>query len=250
MVALLLAAVVLSGCGTSAPAQAEPGAQTDILPTPVPIPTGEPRPPTPTPPPAPGSEQSVAAANALMSADFGNQSLENWNVVDTTDLIQSPSIWEINGGRLAQVSDGDGIPSMYGTAMVTGQADWTDYQVSAAAYNTGNDEFGLVARSGEQGMYIFRIVPSSSGSENVLSRYDTATGYFTDIAKTEGPALEEGRWYVLSVTVKGDSLQASIDGQPVVKGSDTTLTQGAAGVYGFAQGNLQFDNFTVQAASN
>ena len=249
LAALLLATIVLSGCGANPAAQAEQSTTTDILPTPVPIPTGLPQPPTPTPPPAPTSPPSLASANTLLTNDFNTQTdLSGWSVIDASDLIQQPSIWSISGGHLLQVSDGDGIASLYATALVTGQPDWTNYSVSAAAFDTGNDEFGLVVRANDQGYYVFRLLPAvNSAPKYILSRYDAKAVAFTDIAKTASTGFKTRRWYQLRVTVQGDTIQGFVDGQPVIEAHDTTFTQGRTGVYGYAQGDLQFDNFSVQA---
>ena len=58
-----------------------------------------------------------------------------------------------------------------------------------------------------------------------------------------------GERYRAGLRVRGDKLEASVDGQPILTASDATLASGQAGVYGFANGGLTFDNFTVQALS-
>lgn len=248
LAALVLATIILSGCGANPAAQAEQGTTTDIIPTPVPIPTGLPQPPTPTPPPAPTSGPSLAAANTLLTNDFNTQTdLSAWSVVDAADVIQHPSIWSITNGQLAQVSDGDGIPSMYATALVTGQPNWANYRVSASAYSTGNDELGLVFRANDHGYYVLRVLPAAAnGPKYMLSRYDAQAVQFTNIATADGAGFQNSRWYQLSVNVQGTTIQGFVDGQPVIRAQDATFPQGRAGVYGYAQGNLLFDNFSVQ----
>jgi hypothetical protein len=248
--ALLIIVVVLTGCGVNAPAQAEPGRTTDILPTPQPMPESR-QPPTPTPPAAPTAGPGIAGAQTLLRTDFSNDAdIANWKVVDGYDALSGPSIWKITGGRLEQVSDPDGSPGQYQTALITGNASWKDYQVSVNAFNTGNDEIGLAFRANKQGYYVFRLLPSASSTANYLiSRFDASAVTFTKIAQAKGKGFETDRWYQLSVKVQGDHIQAFVDGQPVLEAHDSTLAQGGAGVYGFAQGNLTFDNFSVQALS-
>lgn len=251
VVALFSAAMLLSSCGTDGAAQAEQAPPPeDIIPDPPPMPTGEPRAPTPTPPPAPSAETSLADASAtLATTDFeGTTDLSTWEVVDGTDLVREPSIWEIQDGRLSQISDGDGIPSMYPTALVTGETDWSNYVVTSAVYATGNDEVGLVVRANDTGYYVFRLLPATSGGPTrILSRYDAAAVDYEDLATSDGDGYELERWYTLQVAVQGDQIRAFVDGELVLETSDATLKQGRAGVYGFALGDLQFDNFTVQA---
>jgi hypothetical protein len=139
---------------------------------------------------------------------------------------------------------------MYPTALLTGDKNWTDYTVSIAAYTTGNDEIGVVARADDQGYYVFRLLPApGSQPRRVLSRYDAAAQKYTTIATADGPGFEAGRWYTLSLRAQGDRLQAFVDGQPALEARDATLTRGRAGVYGYAQGDLEFDNLAVQALS-
>jgi hypothetical protein len=247
---LIVAVAALAGCGAQPQAQADPGRPSDVLPTPVPIPTTPPPPPTATPVPAPGAQANVASTQSLLSAQFDEASsdLSAWQVIDSTDLVQQPSIWQVSNGRLTQVSDGEGTPGMFATSLVTGDTAWTDYEVRAAAYANGNDELGVVARANDQGYYVFRMLPATAnGTKQILSRYDAASQSFVDIAKADGPGFEEGRWYELSVRVQGDQIQAFIGGQQVIDARDATLASGRAGVYGYAQGKLQFDNLNVQA---
>jgi predicted small secreted protein len=262
---LLLGALALAGCGVNTPAQAqpgaasdiqpsaqaEPGAITDILPTPPPMPTGAPLPPTPTPLPAPATGPQTAGTATLAQADFnGTADLKGWTVVDAPDDLSGLSVWKIDSGTLKQVSDSDGIPGMYQTALLTGDASWSDYAVSVAGYNGGNDEMGVVARAGDKGYYVFRVLPApSAGPRWVLSRFDAAKREFTMIASANGAGFAPKRWYTLSLRVQGDHLQAFVDGQPAIDAHDATLATGRAGVYGFAEGDLAFDNFTVQALS-
>lgn len=273
---LLLSALILAGCGVNTPAQAEPAAPaqagpaapaqaeptasglaerptiTDILPNPPPMPTGAPVQPSPTPPRPPATALQIAGAGTpLAQADFeGPVDLHTWTVEDASDTLSSSSIWAIKGGRLEQISDGDGAPGMYATALLTGDQSWADYIVSIAAYTTGNDEMGVTARANQKGYYVFRLLPAAgSQPTRVLSRYDVQTKQFSTIATATGPGFEAGRWYTLSLRVQGDQLQAFVDGQPALEARDATFARGRVGVYGYAQGGLTFDNLTVQALS-
>lgn len=251
VVALFSAAVLLSSCGTDPAAQAEQAPPPeDIIPDPPPMPTGAPREPTPAPPPAPSAEVGLAeASTTLASTDFeGTTDLSTWEVIDGTDVVPEPSIWEVQDGRLSQISDGYGIPAMFPTALVTGEADWSNYVVTSAVYATGNDEVGLVVRASDEGYYVFRMLPATSGGPTrILSRYDAAAVDYENLATSDGDGYELERWYTLQVAVQGDQIRAFVDGELVIETTDATLTQGRAGVYGYALGDLQFDNFAVQA---
>jgi hypothetical protein len=246
--ALLLSSVALAACGTWQ-AQAQPGDQGIVLPTPPPMPTSAPLPPTATPPPAPGSGPSVAAVGTLAQSDFSNSGeLGQWRVLDSAADVRAPSVWSVEDGRLLQVSDADGLPSNYYTALVRGDASWRNYTVAGSFYSTGNDAVGLVLRASDSGYYAF-IWDSLSPTAGILSflRFDPQTSQFARIARVDGPPLELRRWYQLTAIAQGDRFTFSIDGKPVLEANDSALTSGGAGVLGKAQGSLAVDNFRVQA---
>jgi len=246
---LLAATVLLSGCGTQPAAQAEPGQVGQILPTPPPMPTEPARVPTATPAEAPADSPQLAGTGpTLFQSDFASaSSLPSWQVIDSYDALRVPSVWDIEAGRLAQVSDGEGSTANYQTALVTGEPTWTNYQVNVSAYNTGNDEIGVVFRANDQGYYVFRLRPGDGAGRQAISRYDAKAMEYTEIAQADAAGFDQNTWYRITVRVSGAQIQAYVNGQLTLEASDATLTEGRAGVYGFAQGDLLFDNFAVQA---
>ena len=248
LVVLLLGALALGGCGANPAAQAQPAPQAGIvLPTPPPMPTSPPQPPTPTIPPAPAAAQPAASAT-LLSADFSSDAdLGRWSVIDAADALPGPSVWKVRDGRLIPYSDAQDLPALYTTALVTGDPAWRDYSVSVAAYATNNDELGVVARASGAGYYVFKLFPKSQQPGMALLRYDAARGSYSVLASAEGGGFVLERWYSLRLTVQGQELKASVDGREVLTAHDATLTQGRAGVAGYAAGSLEFDNLTVLA---
>lgn len=255
-VAALAGSLFLAACGvantgagpiTAPAAQVEATSTQVVLPEPPPMPTDEPRQPTPTPPAAPVAP-SLAGANVLVSEAFdGDTNLDTWQVLDTIEPLEGPSIWQVSNGHLLQVSAFNDSPMQSPSAMVTGDAAWTNYSVNAAAYNSGNDQFGLVARASSAGFYMFSLRQEGAQPALVLERYDAANGTFTPLASADQGGFELKRWYQLRLQVQGDTLTAFVDGSPVLSAKDTTFTQGQAGVAGFAMGELEFDNFSVEA---
>lgn len=245
--AILGATLTLIGCSADPQAQAQPATIDDILPTPLPMPTAIPQ-TDPIIPPAPEESAQLANASTVFQTDFA-QSFDpsQWQVIDAAEVLRAPSVWEAHDGRLMQQGDSDGIPSMYATALVTGEAEWSDYEVSVAAYPTNNDEIGVVARASDEGYYVFRMLPTTSEQPAyVLSRYSAKDGIFEDLVTSDGVGFEASQWYTLRIRVQENTIQAFVDDQLVVETQDTTLTNGQAGVYGYAQGGLQFDNFVIQ----
>ncbi|MEM8534759.1 MAG: family 16 glycoside hydrolase [Chloroflexota bacterium] len=244
---ILGATLTLIGCSADPEVQARPATIDDILPTPLPMPTAIPQ-ADPVIPPAPEESAQLANASTVFQTDFA-QVLDSsqWQVIDSAEVLRAPSIWETRDGRLMQQGDSDGIPSMYATALVTGEAAWSDYDISVAAYPTNNDEIGVVARASDEGYYVFRVLPTTSEQfAYVLSRYNAQDASFEDLASSDGIGFEPNQWYTLRIRVQGDTIQAFLDDQLVVETQDTILTNGQAGVYGYAQGGLQFDNFVIQ----
>ncbi len=245
---LLSSALALGGCGTNPPAQAEPAPGGIVLPTPPPMPTSPPRIPTPTAPPAPAPALRAPTGATLLTADFDTDTdLRAWTVIDGADPIPGPSIWKVQYGHLLQVSDANDAPGLYPTALVSGDLTWRDYRVSVAGYVTQNEEVGVVARANDAGYYVFKLLPATLKPGMVLARYDAATQAVTTLASADGGGFTPRRWYALRLEVRGDQLQAYVNDQPVLSARDATLATGRAGVYGYAEGGLEFDHLTVQA---
>jgi hypothetical protein len=245
--ALLLSSVALASCGVQPAVQAEPApAAAPILHTPPPMPTDPPRAPTPTPPPPPAA--AGPAATTLLAADFGPATdLTQWSVRDAADALPGPSLWQTQNGHLIPASDANTLPGLYASALVTGDPQWQDYQVQVAAYASANDELGLVARATAQGYYVFKLLPQGRTPALVLARYSESNHEFTPLASAQSGGFAERRWYTLRLVVQGTQLTAYVDGQAVLTAQDTTYARGQAGVTGYPEGGLEFDNFAVQA---
>ena len=243
----LLGALALTGCGANPAAQAEPAPPSGIvLPTPPPMPTSLPEPPTPTAPPAPAAVVPSGGAT-LLSADFTSSDLGRWTVIDAAIALPGPSVWKVQNGRLIPYSDAQDLPSLYTTALVSGDPSWRDYRVSAAAYVSNNDEVGVVARASAAGYYVFKLFPAGQKPGMALLRYDAKREAFSELASAEAGGFAPRRWTTLRLTVQGQVLTASVDGREVLSARDATLASGRAGVAGYAESGLEFDNLTVLA---
>jgi pectate lyase len=244
----LLGALALASCGANPPAQAEPAPPGGIvLPTPPPMPTSLPQPPTPTPPPAPAAAPVPAAGATLLAADFASPDLGKWHVIDAGVALPGPSVWKVQNGHLIPYSDAQDLPSLYSTALVGGDPSWRDYSVSAAAYASNNDELGVVARASAAGYYVFKLFPAGQKPGMALLRYDAKRGTFSILASAEAGGFAPRKWTTLRLTVQGQVLTASVDGREVLSARDATLASGRAGVAGYAESGLEFDNLTVLA---
>lgn len=247
---LMLASGIIASCGTNPSAQAEQThASNIVLPTPPPMPTSLPVTPTPTPPPAPTQPIAVASAKLFSSAFDPGASLSGWTVIDMADALPGPSIWEIHDGYLTPASDASGVGGQYGTALIANNNLWSDYSVTVATYNIDNDEFGVIARANDQGFYLFELIPANNSTSAMIARYDAAKGLLRPLANTQIAKVTERQWLTLRIQVQGGQITGLLNGQTILQASDTTLSTGSAGVYGYAVGRLNFDNFLVQSAS-
>lgn len=242
--AILLLSVVLSACGT--PTTAQSGTLNE-LPTAPPAPTYPPA-AKPSIPPAPATTLPKAGVSALVVDQFDG-TLDTWQVLDLRVLPGSElSTWKVTEGRVDQVTGPDGMNASTPTALLIGDTTWTNYRVQAMAYARGNSIMGLVGRNSDKGMYMLVVRPADSqgGSQITIQRYDAATETFTNLAKADGGGAEKNQWYALELAFQGNSITALINGQEVLQTTDATYSAGRAGVYGYAEGELSFDNFSVQ----
>jgi hypothetical protein len=238
-------ALWLTACGSGRTATAEEEPPVDVIPDAPPLPTFPPLPPTATPAAAP--TRIEARTDALLSTDFSTaNSMADWTIIDGSDLLAAPSTWLIADGVMRQAGDLDQINADYLTAAVTGDPAWTDYQVKVAAYSSGNDEMGVVARASADGYYVFRVRNAERGANQLaILRYDAADVSFVELAVVSGGGFTPGQWHELAISVVGDQISGSLDGTVVVQTTDPTLTSGTAGVFGAAAAELQFDDFAV-----
>lgn len=237
-----LLSLILAGCGTIS--QAQSGNIAD-LPTAPPAPTAEPF----VEPVIPDAPQAAAPSKAPVkySDSFDKQS-SDWQVLDIWNNGSEPSTWSVKNKKLHQVSGLDGNVSHNPTAFTTGDAAWTDYTIQAQAYSIDNNIMGLVGRVNDDGYYalVMRQQGAEGGKLLTLQRYNASTETFELLATSEAFGWQPKTWYTLQLSFSGNTITASVNGQQVLSATDSTFTKGRAGVYGYGESNLVFDNFIVQ----
>jgi hypothetical protein len=242
---LVLLSAIISACGSTTLAQ---NGDLGQLPTPPPAPTWPPA-AKPAIPAAPNATLPKAGAPTLAVDTFDN-TLDGWDVLDLDVTAPSESsLWQTTEGRVDQVHGSDNGMSQTPTILLTGDEGWTDYSVEAVAYPRGNANVGLAGRSTKAGLYILAIRPAtgSSGNQITLQRYDTASESYTILASADSGGLNKNAWYALKLSFHGPSIQAFINGKLVLEAKDGAFTSGRAGLYAFAEGDVSFDNFSVQS---
>src|SRR5437868_14324872 len=80
-----------------------------------------------------------SCSSALLDERFFDKGLANWTVVDDPDTVEIPSDWRVeDDGWLHQRSNiwgrrGDFLDRWYGTFLVAGNVNWTNYRLSLKA---------------------------------------------------------------------------------------------------------------------
>jgi hypothetical protein len=237
----LLVLLGVLGIGFSQSGQAEEA------PDPTPILQYPDVPPTPTIATQPTNAPSLAGT-VLFTDDFSSEdSLADWTFIDLERVLPgTQSVWVIQNGRLVQDRTAEARnPSIRETLAVTGATSWTDYTITAEVYDQENATFGLVARRQGDSFYRYRIIADTyeATPKQVLEK--VVDGVATPLVEIDAPGYEQRRWYTVSLRVVGSDIQALLDGNVVAEATDTTLTNGQAGLYTRALGGIIFDDVVV-----
>ncbi len=212
-------------------------------------------PPTPTIGPNPTAPAQVASAPLFAAAFAEAGALAAWEFVDLEPVLpDNRANWALTAeGRLAQEAAGRAKnPSIQEAAALAG-AEGTDYTVTASFYDLTNGTAGLIARySGAEptaaSFYRYRVIKDAYAAtpKQVLEKVER--GVATTLTEVVAPGFEERVWNVVTLTVQGGTLTATLNGQVVAEAEDATpLAAGRAGLYTRAIGGILFDDFSVVA---
>jgi hypothetical protein len=206
-------------------------------------------PPTPTIGPAPlAIAHPRNAAAPLFQATFDDaHALADWHFsTDGSDLADDQANWRVDDGTLMQDRAGRDLhPLAATTVAVAGDATWTDYTVSASTYAELNPTWSLVARWSADGYYRFRLVATAAPDAPKLALERVQGAHVTPLAVADTGGFALRQWATASLAVHGDTLVATLDGQPLLAARDGVLTHGMAGVGTLALGGIHFDTVQV-----
>jgi hypothetical protein len=208
-------------------------------------------PPTPTVPPAPTPPVGLAAPQSAMLAteQFDTDgALARWQIVDLEDVpAERRSLWIVADGRLRQDRTVPPLrdPSIHETAALTGDANWSDYTISASFYDQDNANVGLILRYRNGSYYRYRIIRDDyeDRPKHVIER--VVDGSATVLASLDASGYEPRQWNTIAFSVNGDQLRAFFNGQATMEVRDAQLASGAAGLYTRAIGGMLFDNVMI-----
>jgi hypothetical protein len=206
-------------------------------------------PPTPIRPDAPAEPQPNSAGTVLFQDSFDSSASDtNWTAVDINGLPPGaePARWGTMDGMLRQLWTGEHYAARPDPTMaVAGKLDWTDYIFTASAYPESNIEMGVIFRRQGNSFYRFRVINKNYNNKDKILLEKIVDDKVTVLAALPGPGYTDHRWYTFRVTVKGAHIEATFDDTLKLAADDASLTKGQIGLYGFAIGDLGFDNVSV-----
>jgi len=167
-----------------------------------------------------------------------------WTIVDE-GATGAPSIWTRHGDVLRQTSSITGTGNTLGTAVLQGDATWTDYRITASLRTIAGAPIGLVFRYGDRDDY-YRLSVNAAASALTLVR--KSGGTFT-VLWSDTVAAPIGTSFELRVDVLGNRLVGHQDGSPLFDLTDPTLTSGGAGLWCAANPGAFFERIDVRTPS-
>jgi hypothetical protein len=192
-----------------------------------------------------------SCSHVALDERFHNPDLGNWTVVDEAETVEGPSVWRVEqDGRVHQRSNiwgrrGDFLGRWYGTLLVTGNDTWRDYTLSLRALASDNDGFGIVFRYTDPQHFYRLLFIESEMNGGPLARLDKRMGDDYTGLWSSPRGYKAGREMIISISVSGKTISASIDGTALVNIVDDTYPRGRVGLFCFAQNGQAFDDVRV-----
>lgn len=194
---------------------------------------------------------SACSSRVLLDERFYDPRLINWVAIDDPDTLEAPSDWRVESdGWLHQRGNiwgrrGDFIGRWYGTYLVAGNPEWTNYTFSVRAKATDNDGFGLVFRY-QDPEHFYRLLFVNDGmSGGPITRLDRRDGAdYTELWSTPKGYRSDAE-IEIELNVENNSIDASVDGSLLFELRDSTYSKGKVGLFCYAQNGQAFDDVRV-----
>jgi hypothetical protein len=187
----------------------------------------------------------------LLDERFHDRSLRNWTVIDDPDTVEGPSRWGVESdGWLHQRSNiwgrrGDFLDRWYGTFLIAGDSDWSDYLLMVKARPDDGDGFGVVFRFQDAEHFYRLLFINDTLNGGPLTRLDRRNGAdYTQIWSTER-GYKVGSEILIEVEVVGETIRATIDGRALFEIKDNSISRGKVGLFCYAQNGQAFDEVKV-----
>lgn len=207
--------------------------------------------------------QPVAAQSLPFYDNFDDGNFNGWQVVDDVAPVSGPSDWQVEGGVLVQRSniwsyDQVELETKYhlGTHITTGDAGWTDFTFNALVRSSDNDGVGLIFRYQDARNY-YRILlmndPAWSGRDMFGTPFNAPLQRIQKFVDGEPTILAENKvaeayptgFFALTADVRGDTLQAYLNGELILRAIDDTYQAGSIGMLSYANAGAHYDSIAV-----
>src|SRR5215813_4484005 len=179
----------------------------------------------------------AACSRVLLDEKFQDKSLSHWEVIDDPDTVEIPSEWRVeDDGWLHQRSNiwgrrGDFLNRWFGTILVAGNANWSDYHFSVTALPDDNDGFGIVFRVRDAEHFYRLLFLNDTLNGGPLTRLDKRiSADYTEIwSKKQG--YQKGVQMIIEVEMIGDNCRASVNGKELFQAQDNEYKRGKIGLF-------------------
>jgi hypothetical protein len=195
-------------------------------------------------PAAPSLPEGNRAGASTVVETFDGAALDAWQGVG-----EGPTSWVARDGRLQQSLPITEHPTEDVSLFVTRDAQFANGTVETYFYPTGGSPLGVVVRGSTAGYY--RVVLNmNQPNESSKAWIELVTGAGSKriaaapVSAYAGYNIES--WQYLKVSVQGNTISVSVDGREILTATDTTYTQGWAGLRTLADRATQFDNVRIQ----
>ncbi|MCP4262232.1 MAG: choice-of-anchor D domain-containing protein, partial [Planctomycetes bacterium] len=191
---------------------------------------------------APGSQ-------ILLSEDFNDGDYNGWILVEQ-GTRHSPMKWSAATGVMIQSSNivsppPHGVSKLGTFAYWDAGIGWTDYTATLTMKSTDNDALGVMFRYQDENNY-YRFIWDAERNSRALVKCDS--GVFSILDEDTVP-YTKGQSYQVEIVAQGDSLQVSIDGNPVFSATDSSILSGSIALYSWGNTGSHFDDIIVDSLS-
>jgi hypothetical protein len=192
-----------------------------------------------------------SCSSVLLDERFHDERLVNWVVVDDSETVEGPSEWKVaRGAGLQQLSNiwgrrGDFIGRWYGTFLIAGDGDWSDYTLQLKVKPVDDDGFGVVFRWMDAEHFYRLIFVQDGFNGGPITRLDKRDGADYTELWSAPKGYRSGIEAHIQVEVDGDMLAARIDGRELFRVRDSSYRRGKIGLFCYAQKGQAFENVRV-----
>ncbi|GAB89860.1 hypothetical protein [Gordonia rhizosphera] len=170
--------------------------------------------------------------------------LSDLAIEQETGLVQGPANWTAQGGTLSQASYAhvpDPSPNKPGTYALGGSATWTDVRIATRFRFDDEGAIGFMVRY-QDGDNYYRF---STDRTLRYRRLIKKVGGVVSVLWQDSDFYERARHYDLTITAVGPELSVYVDGSPVCRVFDSSLSRGRVAAYCWGNPSANFDRLLV-----